>query len=125
MNIRSQAARLADLLARSIEYNQYLEAKKRLEEDVQNAYALSELRSRQLQLRLAEFIGEDVIDASTELDKIFSAYCDEPVINDFLYAEGRFSRLLAEIQTIFGEKLDVWTEFEIPEQYEYINKNLN
>ena len=112
-NIRDQATLLADLLTKSAEYQQYADAKARLLDDQQQAFILSQLRQQQMNLRFAQMLGEDFVEEEEDFEAIYATFCLEPVISDFLYAEGRLGRLIAEIQQIFGGKLDLWSELEI------------
>lgn len=121
--IRAQASLLAEMLAESTEYRQYLLAKERLQGDREQAYILSQLRQQQMNLRLASLLGEDVEDAEDSFDDLYATFCLEPVISDFLYAEGRLGRLIAEVQQIFGGKLEFWSEFEDLQQS--LNRELN
>lgn len=111
-SICAQAAFLGEMLMESAEYRQYLEAKQKLQGDREQAYILSQLRQQQMNLRLAQLLGEDLDDAEDDFERLYTTFCLEPVISDFLYAEGRLGRLIAEVQQIFGDKLDLWSENE-------------
>lgn len=122
-SIRAQAALLAELLADSAEYRQYLAAKARLQCDKEQAYILSQLRQQQMNLRLAQLMGEDVDEEEDDFENLYATFCLEPVICDFLYAEGRLGRLISEVQQIFGGRLEFWSEYE--ELSELTNRELN
>lgn len=121
--IRAQAVLLAELLAESTEYRQYLDAKERLQLDREQAYIFSQLRQQQMNLRLAQLMGEDVEDEEDDFENLYATFCLEPVICDFLYAEGRLGRLISEVQQIFGGKLEFWSEYE--DISEIPNRELN
>lgn len=110
--ICEQAAHLGELLLESAEYRQYLDAKQKLQGDREQSYILSQLRQQQINLRLAQLLGENLDDAEDAFEHLYATFCLEPVISDFLYAEGRLGRLIAEVQQIFGDKLDLWSENE-------------
>jgi len=110
--ICAQAARLGEMLVASAEYRQYLDAKKKLQVNSEQAYILSKLRQQQISLRLAKFLGEDLDEAEDDFENLYATFCLEPVISDFLYAEGRLGRLIDEVQKICGDKLDLWSENE-------------
>jgi len=110
--ICTQAALLAEMLVASAEYRQYLEAKKKLQINSEQAYILSQLRQQQMGLRLARLLGEDLDEAEDDFENLYATFCLEPVISDFLYAEGRLGRLIEEVQRICGDKLDLWSENE-------------
>jgi cell fate (sporulation/competence/biofilm development) regulator YlbF (YheA/YmcA/DUF963 family) len=111
-SICAQAALLGDLLAQSIEYRQYQEIKHKLQENREQSYILSQLRQQQMNLRLAQILGMDMGDAKDDLEHLFATFCLEPLICDFLYAEGRLGRLISEVQQICGSKLELWSENE-------------
>lgn len=122
-SIRVQAALLADLLAKSAEYQQYIVAKDRLQDDKQQSYILSQLRQQQMNLSLAQLLGENLEEAADDFDNLYVTFCSEPVISDFLYAEARLGRLIAEVQQIFGGKLEFWSELDTASENWY--KELN
>jgi len=109
-SICAQAALLGEMLAESVEYRQYQEAKRKLQGDREQAYILSQLRRQQMSLRLAQIMGEEMEEAEDNFEHLYAMYCLEPVISDFLYAEGRLGRLISEVQQIYGDKLELWSE---------------
>ncbi len=121
--IRNQATLLAKMLLESVEYTQYQEAKQKLQDDSEQASILSQLRQHQLNLRLAQLWGDDNEEELSRFDEFYTTFCLEPVINDFLYAEGRLGRLLSEIQQICGEQLDLWTDIELQKPIPLNNLN--
>ena len=121
--IHHQAFELARLLLESDEYLVYSSAKESLQTDNKSAYMLSQFRHQQLRLHIAQFSGEDVEDDMEELEEFYTSICDNPLINDFIDAEGKFTRLLADVQKILGKALNLWPGFEFAWQSE--NENLN
>jgi cell fate (sporulation/competence/biofilm development) regulator YlbF (YheA/YmcA/DUF963 family) len=111
-SICAQAALLGDMLAQSSEYRLYQEAKCKLQGDKERSYLLSLLRQQQTSLRLAQILGVSLDDAEDDLDNLYTTFCLEPLVCDFLYAEGRLGRLIAEVQQVCGDKLDLWSENE-------------
>jgi cell fate (sporulation/competence/biofilm development) regulator YlbF (YheA/YmcA/DUF963 family) len=111
-SICAQAALLGDLLVQSSEYRQYREAKLKLQGDQERSYLLSLLRRQQVSLHLAQILGMSSYDAEDDLERLYTTFCLEPVVCDFLYAEGRLGRLISEVQQICGDKLELWSESE-------------
>lgn len=109
-DIRKQAAILAELLASSNEYLQYIEAKKNLAADEEQLFVLSELRQQQFNLRFAAMIGEDIGAEKADFEIAYAALASDPRVCDYLYAEGRFFRLIADVQEVFGSRIDAWGE---------------
>ena len=102
--IREQAASLADILAQTPEYQQYREARDKLIEHREHALLLQQLRQHQAQLQAVPFPGEESYGEKV-IEDIFSL---DPVISEYLYAEGRFNRFLTDIQEVFGDRLELW-----------------
>ena len=121
--IYSQAFELARLLQQSDEYLLYSGAKESLQTDNKSAYMLSQFRHRQLRLHLARFSGEDVEEDMGELEEFYASMCGNPLINAFVDAEGKFTRLLADVQKIVGNALNMWPGFEFA--WQSVNENLN
>ncbi|GEM_PF-1648941 len=118
-----QAEGLMQMILKSDEYRRYLSAKAKLEQDNENAYVLAELRQQQMRLHLISMAGEDVDEEIDKLDQLFLTYCNESSISEFLYAEERLSKLFEDIQQLFADKLDLWSEFEFFGQR--LNNSLN
>ncbi|MCR4963553.1 MAG: YlbF family regulator [Firmicutes bacterium] len=114
--IRRQAAVLADMLAASTEYLQYIEAKKSLMAHKEQMAILNELRQQQFNLRFVAMMGENTEEESADFESAYAEITKEPVINDYLYAEGRLYRLISEIQDVFCSKLEVGEEILMYEE---------
>ncbi|MCL2817540.1 MAG: YlbF family regulator [Clostridiales bacterium] len=121
--IYDQAFELARLLQQSDEYLLYSSAKESLQSNNKSAYMLSQFRHRQLRLHVAQFSGEDVEEDMGELEESFDSMCNDPVISAFVDAEGKFTRLLADVQKIVGNALNMWPGFEFA--WQSANENLN
>lgn len=123
--IRKQAAKLAELLCQSPEYSQFIAARTALESDYESASILAELRQQQMMVRMAAMIGEGDSEDEAEFDNMFVQLTQEQNISDYLFAEGRFLRLMADIEDVFTHKLDLWRyvdDEEAPVDYD-INLN--
>ena len=107
-DIRKQAVALAELLASSTEYLQYLEAKKKLAADEEQLFVLSELRQQQFNLRFAAMLGEDTGEEKADFEMAYATLASDPLVCDYLYAEGRLFRLIADVQEVFGSRIDAW-----------------
>ena len=104
-----QAAQLGDMLAQSIEYRKYYEAKRNLQGAREHEYILSQLREQQRGLHLARILGINLDEEEDRFEHLYATFCLEPVVCDFLYAEGRLGRLISEVQQICGDKLELWS----------------
>ena len=57
---------------------------------------------------------EDNDEALRELEHSFLQMSQVPVINDYLFAEGRLLRLISEVESVFAERLGLAGEDEEP-----------
>jgi len=105
--IYRQAESLGDLLQSSGEYHQYCLARERLRQHGDYYNALVELRRNEIQLHFADLLGEDIAEDAQEFNHTYSVFCSDPIVSEFLYAEGRFSHLLIEIQNVLLKKMDL------------------
>ncbi len=110
--IRQRADELAELLCQSHEYHQFIAARQQLEADDENAYVLSELRQQQMNLRMASMLGEDVSEDSREFERTFEMISQEPIISNYLFAEGRFFRLMSEVEDALSQRLGLMQAFD-------------
>ncbi|GAW93004.1 YlbF family regulator [Calderihabitans maritimus] len=115
-----KAYELAKALAQSEEYKNYLQAKEKLERDDKNLKMLQEFKRRQLAIQMAELAGQEVDEEQIEqVERLYEIISLNPVINEFLTAEYRFSRMMADIQNIINEAISAW--FELEDKNDYIN----
>ena len=112
LSIRLQAGKLAELLLHSPEYAQFMAARQRLEADEANSSVLAELRQQQMAMRMAALFGEGEDENSREWERMFVLLSQEPVISEYLFAEGRFLRLLSDVEDVFSDKLGLWESDE-------------
>lgn len=123
--IRRQASKLAELLWQSPEYRQYVAAKNRLEADDEHSTMLAELRQQQMALRMAAMMGEDVNEEYGDFESMYLSLSEEPAINDYLFAEGRFFRLIADVEDVFSDRLELWQLAEDEPERPGYSLNLN
>ncbi|MBR5429864.1 MAG: YlbF family regulator [Firmicutes bacterium] len=111
--ILHQAGKLADMLKQSPEYNQYLAAREKLEADEVNSNILAELRQQEMAMQMTSMFEENE-DALREMERSFAQMSQVPVINDYLFAEGRLLRLISDVEGVFAERLGLAGEDEEP-----------
>ena len=114
---------LSESIRNSLEYLNYCEARTRLYGDIKTSQKLAEYRKKQLKLHIAQISGEDIEADLEDLDQTYYTFCGDKAISEFLYAEGRFSRLLYDVQSALGKNLDIWMELGIDENESQILLN--
>lgn len=123
-SIKDMAVKLAEMLFQSPEYTQLMRAKTKLEADREQAFILMELRQQQMAIRMAAMMGEDLEDSS-EIDDMFVMLSQEPIISDYLFAEGRFFRLIADVEDVFSHTLNLGHFIEESEIAPHYDISLN
>ena len=121
--IKKQAFRLAELLAQSPEYMQYIDARDRLAADDEQSSILADLRQQQLFMRMADIMGEDADDERDDFNSLYATLSGNPVISDYLFAEGRLFHLIADVEEVFSDTLELTQGFdqESPESNPLLN----
>ena len=116
--IKKQAILLAELLVKSPEYIQFVQAREKLEADNEQSTILNELRQRQMSLGMAAMMGEEQTEETEDFEKLYPSLVNNPVISDYLFAEGRLFHLISDVEEVFSKKLELWHMPEVVENYE-------
>jgi cell fate (sporulation/competence/biofilm development) regulator YlbF (YheA/YmcA/DUF963 family) len=121
--IKKQAFRLAELLAQSPEYQQFVNARNKLAADDEQNSLFSDLRQQQISLRMVAMMGEESRDELEDFENLYAALSGSPVISEYLFAEGRLFHLIADVEEVFSDKLELW-QLPDADNYDY-NSLLN
>ena len=121
--IKQQAFRLAELLSQSPEYEQFIRARNKLAADDEQSALFGELRGRQISLRMAALVDEEAGEELEDFDNLYAALSGNPVISEYLFAEGRLFHLISDVEEVFSDKLELW-QLPDTDNYEY-NSLLN
>ena len=116
--IKKQAVYLAELLLKSPEYIQFVQARDKLAADDEQSSILNELRQRQMSMGVAAMMGEDQGEEAEDFEKMYVSLSQNPVISDYLFAEGRLIHLISDVEEVFSSKLELWHLPEVVENYE-------
>ena len=116
--IKKQAILLAELLVKSPEYIQFVQAREKLESVNVQCTILNELRQRQMSLGMAAMMGEEQTEETEDFEKLYLSLVNNPVISDYLFAEGRLFHLISDVEEVFSKKLELWHMPEVVENYE-------
>jgi cell fate (sporulation/competence/biofilm development) regulator YlbF (YheA/YmcA/DUF963 family) len=110
--IKKQAFRLAELLAQSPEYMQFVDARDRLAADDEQSSILADLRQQQLFIRMADIMGEEPPEEREDFNSLYATLSGNPVISDYLFAEGRLFHLIADVEEVFSDTLELAQDFD-------------
>lgn len=100
--ISRRAKGLASAIKNSPEYQDFVAARERLEQDAMNKKVLHELREQQINFQYAP-IDEDLEQKANFLNEMYMAISLNPVISDYLNAEYRFGLIMDELKKDFEE----------------------
>lgn len=106
MEVYDQAYALARSLRNSQSFQRLLQAEKALAQQAEKWEKLQEVRKRQLELTARELAGEKIAaETIRALGQMMEALVVDEQIREYLAAEERFGRQLADVQKILGEVL--------------------
>ena len=113
MSIQNKAEDLAREIVQSKEYKDYIKAKEMIEKDQSNILLLESFRRKQWEIQMAQLLGQEVDEEQLlQLDQIYQLLSANPVINEYLMAEYRLSRVLGDVQKILTQWVDSnWVVF--------------
>lgn len=114
MTVYDKAYELAKALTSSHEYQQYLAVKEKLQKDGVNFTLLEDFRRQQFEVQMAEILGREIEESLERLEETYNLLSGIPVINEFLTAEYRLSKMMADIQKIVGEAIGIWMPDDPP-----------
>ena len=90
-------------LVKSPEYIQFVQAREKLEADNEQSTILNELRQRQMSLGMAAMMGEEQTEETEDFEKLYLSLVNNPVISDYLFAEGRLFHLISDVEEVLAK----------------------
>ncbi|KNZ68271.1 hypothetical protein Tfer_3197 [Thermincola ferriacetica] len=109
MNVYDLAHNLARAIKENEYYKEFARAKKLIDGDAEAKKILTDFRNRQMEVEKARLLGQkppaDKMEALHKMQEIITA---NQKIKSYLEAEFKFGRLMADIQKIIGEGLDLF-----------------
>ncbi len=114
MSVYDKAYELAKMLRESAEYQEYDRARKSITAESTARSILLDYRKSQIQVQAARFAGKEPPEAAVkELERLTGIIDMHKPVSDFLRAENRLLTLIADIQKILGQSLDLWDYDEV------------
>ncbi|NLT94443.1 MAG: YlbF family regulator [Clostridia bacterium] len=109
MNVYDLAYNLVRGLKETQEYQKYQEALSKIKGNKEKEELLADFRKKQMEIQAMQLMGQEVPKEKTEeLHKIMGILSYHPVIKEYLEAEFRLSRVLADIQKIIAQGVELW-----------------
>lgn len=109
MSAYNSAHILARALKESEEYKAYQAARALVEKDEGAVWVLSDFRKKQIEMEIQAASGKSPSDEQVaKFNELASAVSLHKPVSDFLMSEMRLLRMVADVQRIIGEALDLW-----------------
>lgn len=109
MNVYDLTHNLARGLKASPEYKKYQEALCKIKGNKEKEELLLDLRKKQMEIQTLQMMGKEVPkEKMAELEKVSEILNFHPAIKEFLEAEYYLGRILADIQKIIAESVELW-----------------
>ncbi|NPV26662.1 MAG: YlbF family regulator [Firmicutes bacterium] len=113
MSVYDQAHALARALKSCDEYTSFLAAKAKVDADKNAKKMLRDFQQRQIAVQKAQMLNEEVPEEQIkQLERMFEVLSYNPIIKEYLTAEFRLARMLADIQKIIGEAVELGLDEE-------------
>lgn len=113
--VKAKAEALADALAESKEYQEFVDARESLENHEAAKIMLRDFQSKQAALQQKVFSGQQPTEAEVNaLQEAYRLVTFNPYVRRAVEAEAVFAQLLADVQKIIGEAVGI----EMPDDEE-------
>lgn len=106
--ILALARQLAEALRTSEEYRRLAKAREAVEENVAAQIMLRDFRAKQADFQARQLLGQKVTKAQEEeFRRLTEVVMYNPAVRDYLYAEQEVLAIVAEVQKLLAEALDL------------------
>lgn len=108
MNVYDQARSLARAIKNSQEFREYKVAAEKVSADLQQKKLLLDYQQKQLEIQRLNMKGQPVPENKMQaLHNLHGILAADLVLNAYLSAEYRFGRMMADVQKIIVEDMDI------------------
>lgn len=115
-DVKDKAEALADALAESEEYREFVEARENLEKHEAAKIMLRDFQQKQAELQQKVMSGQQLTEADTEdLQSAYQLVAFNPYVRKVIETEAAFGEILAQVQQILAEAVGMETPDETDE----------
>ncbi len=104
--VEEKSRELAQLILESEEYNNYIEAKNRLVQNVEISERVSRFRKLNFELQNGENT-EQMMERLMKLSQEYQQELEEPVVIEYLNAELRLCKMMQNVNEMLVEKIEM------------------
>jgi len=109
-NVYDLARQLASALKSSQQYRRYQETKDRIAQDEKSLQLIEEFHRKQIKYQKQQLSGKQMTEKQQEeLAHLQDILQLKPQVREFLQAEVQLARMVADVQQILSEALDIGT----------------
>lgn len=113
--IYDKAHELARALRFCPEYKEFKEVKKVIEQNSESQKVLNDFHAKQMEIQSMKMLGQEIPpEKMQEYEKMSELLTFHPTVRNYLQAEYKLARIMADIQKILAEAL----ELDVPGQKE-------
>lgn len=106
--IYDQAHKLAQKIKNSPEYQELKEAKKMIDQNSESQKILADFHAKQLEIQAMQMMGQEIsVDKVKEYEKMSGLLVLHPTVRDYLQAEFKLLKIMADIQKILSDALEI------------------
>jgi len=106
--IYDKAHELARAIKSSQEYRQFAEAKEKVGQNPENIKILQDFHLKQLEIQTMQMMGKEIPpEKMQEYEKMGEILSYHPSVREYLQAEFRLAQVMADIQKILAEAVDL------------------
>lgn len=111
--IYDKAHELAKALKNSAEYRQFKEAKERVGQNSESMKILADFHAKQLEIQTMQLLKQEIApEKMKEYEHMSELLTYHPAVRDYLQAEYKIAQIVADVQRILAQALDL----EVPEE---------
>ena len=106
--IYDKAHELARALKQSPEYQEFKKAQKLVEQNQESHKMLKDFQTKQMELQSMQLLGQEIpAEKKQEYEKMMELLSLNPAISSYLQAEYQLGRIMADIQKILADALEL------------------
>lgn len=106
--IYNRAHELAREIQNSTEYYELKEVQQKISENSENQKVLADFHAKQLELQTIQMMGQEIpSEKRKEYEKMTELLSTYPVVREYLQAEYKLMKMMADVQKILADALDI------------------
>lgn len=106
--IYNRAHELAQEIQNSTEYHELREVKQKIMQNSENQKVLADFHAKQLEIQAMQMMGQEIPpEKKREYEKMTELLSTYPLVREYLQAEYKLMKMMADVQKILADALDI------------------